>query len=131
MQTNRKNINPRRVDDRCTNFLRVRLVAAASSAHPTKYGQNERTGIQPVWMCPLRQRDPAAVWDLYALDPKTLYVNVGEAEGAIEFVMSADTRYFSEQDMVDVLRGMEMVAVEAALDPSTPTGVTESVATPA
>jgi hypothetical protein len=62
---------------------------------------------------------------------RTLYVNVGEAEGAIEFVMSADTRYFSEQDMVDVLRGMEMVAVEAALDPSTPTGVTESVATPA
>jgi FAD/FMN-containing dehydrogenase len=38
---------------------------------------DERTGIQPVWMCPLRQRDPSAVWDLYALDPETLYVNVG------------------------------------------------------
>jgi FAD/FMN-containing dehydrogenase len=36
-----------------------------------------RTGIQPVWLCPLRQRDPAAVWDLYPLDPDTLYVNVG------------------------------------------------------
>jgi FAD/FMN-containing dehydrogenase len=36
-----------------------------------------RTGIQPVWLCPLRQRDPAASWDLYALDPATLYVNVG------------------------------------------------------
>jgi FAD/FMN-containing dehydrogenase len=38
---------------------------------------DERTGIQPVWFCPLRQRDPSAVWDLYALDPETLYVNVG------------------------------------------------------
>jgi FAD/FMN-containing dehydrogenase len=38
---------------------------------------DRRTGIQPVWLCPLRQRDPDAVWDLYALDPSTLYVNVG------------------------------------------------------
>ncbi len=38
---------------------------------------NARTGIEPVWMCPLKQRDPAAHWDLYALDPATLYVNVG------------------------------------------------------
>jgi FAD/FMN-containing dehydrogenase len=34
-------------------------------------------GISPVWMCPLRQRDPARRWDLYALDPSTLYVNFG------------------------------------------------------
>jgi FAD/FMN-containing dehydrogenase len=38
---------------------------------------DRRTGIQPVWMCPLRQRDAGAIWDLYALDPSTLYVNVG------------------------------------------------------
>jgi FAD/FMN-containing dehydrogenase len=38
---------------------------------------NARTGIEPVWICPLRQRDPEARWDLYALDPSTLYVNVG------------------------------------------------------
>jgi FAD/FMN-containing dehydrogenase len=36
-----------------------------------------RTGIEPLWMCPMKQRDPAATWDLYALDPATLYVNVG------------------------------------------------------
>jgi FAD/FMN-containing dehydrogenase len=36
-----------------------------------------RTGIEPIWMCPLRQRDAAATWDLYALDPAMLYVNVG------------------------------------------------------
>jgi len=34
-------------------------------------------GIRPVWICPLRQRDPAVTWDLYALDPSIRYVNVG------------------------------------------------------
>ena len=34
-------------------------------------------GIEPVWVCPLRQRDPDAVWPLYSLDPGTTYVNVG------------------------------------------------------
>ncbi len=38
---------------------------------------HREVGIAPVWLCPLRQRDPAAVWDLYALDPATTYVNVG------------------------------------------------------
>ncbi len=33
--------------------------------------------IAPIWLCPLRQRDPAATWDLYRLDPAELYVNVG------------------------------------------------------
>jgi FAD/FMN-containing dehydrogenase len=34
-------------------------------------------GISPVWICPLRQRDPGARWTLYDLDPAELYVNVG------------------------------------------------------
>jgi FAD/FMN-containing dehydrogenase len=38
---------------------------------------DERTGIEPVWLCPLRQRDPAVSWPLYDLDPATTYVNVG------------------------------------------------------
>jgi FAD/FMN-containing dehydrogenase len=33
--------------------------------------------ISPFWLCPLRQRDPTASWELYRLDPATLYVNVG------------------------------------------------------
>ena len=33
--------------------------------------------ISPLWLCPLRQRDPAATWDLYALDPESTYVNFG------------------------------------------------------
>jgi hypothetical protein len=46
MQTNRNNINPSGVDDKRTNFLTVRLVAAANSAHPTKYALNKCAGIQ-------------------------------------------------------------------------------------
>ena len=33
--------------------------------------------IEPVWLCPLRQRDPDQTWDLYSLDPRQTYVNVG------------------------------------------------------
>ena len=33
--------------------------------------------ISPFWLCPLRQRDPGVTWDLYRLDPASLYVNVG------------------------------------------------------
>ena len=34
-------------------------------------------GIEPVWVCPLKQRDPEARWPLYEFDPTELYVNVG------------------------------------------------------
>jgi FAD/FMN-containing dehydrogenase len=33
--------------------------------------------IEPVWFCPLQQRSPQDVWELYRLDPDVLYVNVG------------------------------------------------------
>jgi FAD/FMN-containing dehydrogenase len=38
---------------------------------------HREVGIAPVWVCPLRQRDPDAHWPLYPLDPATTYVNVG------------------------------------------------------
>jgi FAD/FMN-containing dehydrogenase len=38
---------------------------------------HDNVAIAPVWVCPLRQRDPAASWDLYRMDPAELYVNVG------------------------------------------------------
>jgi FAD/FMN-containing dehydrogenase len=40
-------------------------------------GFQREVPISPFWLCPLRPRHPAAVWDLYRLDPATLYVNVG------------------------------------------------------
>ena len=36
----------------------------------------EEIPILPFWVCPLRLRDPAG-WDLYSLEPDTLYVNFG------------------------------------------------------
>jgi FAD/FMN-containing dehydrogenase len=33
--------------------------------------------IEPVWFCPLRQRDRDMDWELYRLDPDALYVNIG------------------------------------------------------
>ena len=38
---------------------------------------HREVGIEPVWVCPLRQRDPAARWPLYEFDPTVTYVNVG------------------------------------------------------
>ncbi len=40
-------------------------------------GLQRAVPISPLWLCPLRQRDPSAVWELYRLDPSVLYVNVG------------------------------------------------------
>jgi len=34
-------------------------------------------GIEPIWVCPLQQRDPGVTWDLYPLEPETVYVNLG------------------------------------------------------
>jgi FAD/FMN-containing dehydrogenase len=34
-------------------------------------------GIEPVWVCPLKQRDPDVRWPLYEFDPAVTYVNVG------------------------------------------------------
>lgn len=34
-------------------------------------------GIEPIWVCPLRQRDSGLRWPLYEFDPNETYVNVG------------------------------------------------------
>lgn len=38
---------------------------------------HREVGISPVWLCPLRQRDPERRWSLYEFEPGTTYVNVG------------------------------------------------------
>ena len=38
---------------------------------------HKEVGIEPIWVCPLKQRDPHATWPLYEFDPDVLYVNVG------------------------------------------------------
>ncbi len=34
-------------------------------------------GITPIWVCPIRNRNPYGTFDLYALDPQITYVNFG------------------------------------------------------
>jgi FAD/FMN-containing dehydrogenase len=43
---------------------------------------HRQTQMSPVWLCPLRQRDPSTRWDLYPLDAESTYVNVGFWGGA-------------------------------------------------
>lgn len=38
---------------------------------------HREVGITPIWICPLKQRDPQARWPLYEFDPDTTYINVG------------------------------------------------------
>ena len=38
---------------------------------------HEEVGIEPIWVCPLKQRDGGVRWPLYEFDPTVVYVNVG------------------------------------------------------
>jgi hypothetical protein len=58
---------------------------------------------------------------------RKIYFNVDDPPGAIEFVMSVDTRYFARPDMEAIMRNVEEAAVQAALDPGAPTRVGASV----
>jgi hypothetical protein len=58
---------------------------------------------------------------------RKIYFNVFDTRGDIEFEMTADSRWFAPADMETIVRNIEAVAVEAALDGSAPTGVGQHV----
>jgi FAD/FMN-containing dehydrogenase len=60
--------------------------------------------IEPVWFCPLQQRSAEDVWELYRLDPETLYVNVGFWSAVPE---KADPAHHNKlvEDLVERLGG--------------------------
>lgn len=58
---------------------------------------------------------------------RKIYFNVDDPPGAIEFVMSVDTRYFARPDMEAIMRNVEEAAVQAALDPDAPTRMVRPV----
>lgn len=53
--------------------------------------------------------------------PETIYLSVDDAEDAIRFELSADTRYLSRERMQELIRTMEQLAVQAALEPGAST----------
>lgn len=98
-------------------------------------------GIEPIWICPLKQRDPAVRWPLYEFDPEVTYVNVGfwstvplppgvdPAEGRInrrieQVVTSLDGRkslyssaYYEPKEFRSIYGGDTYDEVKATYDP--------------
>ncbi len=52
-----------------------------------------------------------------------LFISVNPVPDTVDLEMWADTHYVSPADLEALLRGVEAVAVSAALDPATPTGI--------
>ncbi|HEV8559059.1 MAG TPA: condensation domain-containing protein [Actinophytocola sp.] len=58
---------------------------------------------------------------------RKIYFNLFDTRGDIKFEMTADSRWFAPADLETIVRNIEAVAVEAALDGSAPTGVGQHV----
>jgi hypothetical protein len=56
-----------------------------------------------------------------------LHLCLDDPPGAVELVLSCDGRYFSREDMTALALAIEEVAVQAAIEPGTPTGVRAGV----
>ena len=83
---------------------------------------HREVGIEPIWVCPLQQRDPAARWPLYEFDPSVLYVNVGfwSTVAVPDGVSPADgTVNRRIEEMVTALDGRKSLYSTAFYDPAT------------
>ncbi|MFM1918295.1 MAG: hypothetical protein RJB01_1810, partial [Actinomycetota bacterium] len=102
---------------------------------------HEEVGIEPVWVCPLKQRDPNARWPLYEFDPSVTYVNVGfwstvplpagvdPTEGRVnrrieDVVTALDGRkslysaaYYAEEDFWSIYGGSDYRILKKKYDP--------------
>jgi FAD/FMN-containing dehydrogenase len=73
--------------------------------------------IEPVWFCPLQQRSADDVWELYRLDPDTLYVNVGFWSAVpLEPGEDPSTHNRLIEDLVDSLGGRKSLYSTAFYD---------------
>jgi FAD/FMN-containing dehydrogenase len=81
------------------------------------HGFQREVPISPFWLCPLRQREPTAVWELYRLDPAKLYVNVGFWSSVpLQPGMSANHHNRWVEDEVDRLGGRKSLYSTAFYD---------------
>jgi hypothetical protein len=67
---------------------------------------------------------PSPRWTALDFFNEKLMLTVDDAPGAVVLTVSADTRYVSRSGMLDLVARMEAIAVSAAVDPGTATGVT-------
>jgi hypothetical protein len=92
--------------------------------------ERDRTGDPVPTAAEILDAVPLATYapeDEPGLPRQKMYFHVDDPDGAIDLTMSVDTRYFSPEDMVAVLRGVEAAAVRTALEPDAPTGITTPV----
>ena len=74
--------------------------------------------IEPVWFCPLRQRYAEDVWELYRMDPDTLYVNVGFwSSVTLEPGEDPSTHNRIIETLVDVLGGRKSLYSTSYYEP--------------
>lgn len=66
--------------------------------------------------------DSELTWPREVDVPRTkLYLRVDDTAGVVDLVLSADGRYFSREDMTTLALAIEEAAVQAAIEPGTPT----------
>ncbi|HYS38113.1 MAG TPA: condensation domain-containing protein [Pseudonocardiaceae bacterium] len=58
-----------------------------------------------------------------AMSTRRLFLTVDDSPDAVDFLMTADTRFFSDADIIALTASFENVAVQTALGPTQPTGV--------
>ena len=81
-------------------------------------GFTREVPILPVWLCPLRQLDPAVTWDLYPLDSSKTYVNVG-FWSSVPVRKDAGPAYYNRwvEDEVERLDGRKSLYSTAFYEP--------------
>ena len=63
--------------------------------------------------------------------PEKLYLSVDNDDEAVLLQLSADTRYLSPEQIVELAQDIEATAVQAALDADQPTGIAALPVVPA
>ncbi len=80
-------------------------------------GFQREVPISPFWLCPLRQRQSDATWELYRMDPSKLYVNVG-FWSTVPLGLDAEPDHHNRwiEDEVDRLGGRKSLYSTASYD---------------
>jgi hypothetical protein len=104
-------------------------VSAAGSAGSAGAAAPDRTELA-ARLDALRDRSTVR-WDLLAgFMREAVYLDVDDRAGALELTLTVDLRILTRAGAEQVLRGMEDVAAEMALDPDAPSGVLAGSAEP-
>jgi hypothetical protein len=119
-------------DEVVARVERDRGVAFDLSCYYNDRRQRDRlhTGVTPPSGDQIRaaRADSELSWRQEVDIPRAkLNLCLDDPPGAVELVLSCDGRYFSREDMTALALAIEEVAVQAAIEPGTPTGIRAGV----